>query len=295
MVHPQPSRDGKYDVFISHATEDKEFATPLAEELRGAGLKVWYDDFELSIGDSLNESINYGLSQSRYGVVVLSPTFFKKHWTQVEMNGFVARQTTGEQVILPIWHRITKAEIIEQAPPLADIVSLNSSTHSIEEIVIEIVKKVRKTEPEGFSRHEPIGEDQGTVRSFGVFYIANVFIPELPEDEEPEKVFFPFTIPQSGWLSMVSGDEELEYILDGTTLRVRVDWGNQWVGDEYLAYQLLSGDNPFALTIRPSEGKQIYFPSVINLSRNRGFGRSSRSGWMVCSILCIGRWRGLMQ
>ncbi len=38
----------EYDVFISHASEDKEeVARPLAEVLRRNGLSVWYDEFEL--------------------------------------------------------------------------------------------------------------------------------------------------------------------------------------------------------------------------------------------------------
>ena len=144
MLGPiEPSNTVEFDVFISHATEDKDFASPLAHELRSAGLRVWFDEFELGIGDSLNEKINHGLSRSRYGVVVISPTFFRKHWTQLEMNGFVASQTAGDRVILPIWHRITKNEIIEQAPPLADIVALNSSIQSTDEIVGEIIEKVK--------------------------------------------------------------------------------------------------------------------------------------------------------
>ena len=121
---PENWDDKQYDVFISHASEDKDFVDPLANKLRDAGLRVWYDSFELKIGDSLNQSINYGLSQSRFGVVVLSPTFFKKHWTQHEMNGLVARQMSGQRVILPIWHRITRQEIIESAPPFADTKAL---------------------------------------------------------------------------------------------------------------------------------------------------------------------------
>ena len=255
----------EFDVFISHATEDKDFAGPLAHGLRSAGLRVWFDEFELGLGDSLNERINYGLSRSRYGVVVISPTFFKKHWTQLEMNGFVARQTSGERVILPIWHRITKNEIIEQAPPLADIVALNSSTQSVEEIVSEIVEKVRVTvtEPLNTSSEKPAATIRNTGPSFAVFYVAQANTAELPRVEKPEPSFSAFEFPPTGWLSVVNEDEELEYILDGTTLRVRLNWGNQWSGDEYLAHQLMSGDQPFALTLRPSTGAQIYLPSVI--------------------------------
>ena len=68
------------DVFISHATEDKEkVARPLAEALRNNGLDVWYDEFSLNLGDSLQESIDKGISESRFGIVILSKSFFGKN------------------------------------------------------------------------------------------------------------------------------------------------------------------------------------------------------------------------
>jgi len=79
--------DTKYDVFISHATEDKEdFVKSLADALQIAGYKVWYDDFTLKIGDSLRESIDNGLANSRYGIVVFSSAFFQKKWPGQDMS-----------------------------------------------------------------------------------------------------------------------------------------------------------------------------------------------------------------
>ena len=75
----------KYDAFVSHASEDKdEFVKPLVEALQDAGYKVWYDEFTLKVGDSLRRSIDNGLTNSRYGIVVFSNAFFAKNWTQYE-------------------------------------------------------------------------------------------------------------------------------------------------------------------------------------------------------------------
>ncbi len=77
----------EWDAFISHASEDKiDFVEPLALELRSRGLKIWYDNFTLTIGDSLRRSIDRGLGHSKFGVVILSPNFFSKEWPQKELD-----------------------------------------------------------------------------------------------------------------------------------------------------------------------------------------------------------------
>ena len=82
-----------WDVFISHAWEDKEtVARPLAHALSQAGLSVWYDELTLTLGDGLRRSIDRGLAESRYGVVILSPQFFAKSWPQRELDGLTTRE-----------------------------------------------------------------------------------------------------------------------------------------------------------------------------------------------------------
>lgn len=110
------------DFFISHATEDKEsVARPLALELVSRGFSVWYDEHELTLGDSLTERINEGLACCRFGVVVLSESFFKKRWPREELNGLVARSISSRRkLILPVWHNITKDSLLVHMPQIAD-------------------------------------------------------------------------------------------------------------------------------------------------------------------------------
>ncbi len=134
-----------YDVFISHASEDKEsFVRELAQALADLGLSVWYDEFELRVGDSLRRKIDAGLANSRFGVVVLSVHFFNKNWAQYELDGLVVREMTGQQILLPIWHNISKDEIIRRSPSLADKVALNSATSTIAEIANELHDVIRR-------------------------------------------------------------------------------------------------------------------------------------------------------
>jgi hypothetical protein len=139
-----PGDDREYDVFISHASEDKTaIVRQLANALREAGLSVWYDEFELKIGDSLRRKIDRGLAKSRFGIVVLSHAFFNKGWPNYELDGLVTKAVTGEQILLPIWHNISKQEVIEYSPSLADKLARSTSTHTVEEISKEIVEVIR--------------------------------------------------------------------------------------------------------------------------------------------------------
>lgn len=149
LVRPEPAppyarSSETYDVFISHASEDKdEVARPMAEALHSRGLKVWYDEFTLRIGDSLRRKIDEGLANSRVGLVVLSPAFLGKGWTNHELDGIVTRSVSGEQVLLPIWHKISKQEVISYSPSLADKLARNTASHTIDEIAAEIAELIQ--------------------------------------------------------------------------------------------------------------------------------------------------------
>jgi hypothetical protein len=134
-----------HDVFISHASEDKaDVARPLADLLVDRELDVWYDEFALTVGDSLRRSIDRGLASSRFGVIVLSPDFFRKEWTQAELDGLVAKQrASGGKVLLPIWHRITKDEVLSHSPTLADLKALSTSVMTLGEMADEIAAVVQ--------------------------------------------------------------------------------------------------------------------------------------------------------
>ena len=110
-----------YDAFICYASEDKDTVVQsLAQALVDTGLRIWYDELSLKLGDSLRQSIERGLAQSRYGIVIISPHFFEKDWPQVELNGLFAKEITGEKVIIPIWFNIEHADIVKKSPIMAD-------------------------------------------------------------------------------------------------------------------------------------------------------------------------------
>ena len=131
----------EYDLFISHASEDKDnFVRPLAKALSEKGYNIWYDEHSLKLGDSLSEKIDSGLYNSKYGLVILSNYFFEKKWPKRELRGLVALQENNKNKILPIWHNISRNQILKHSPTLADIISVESEIG-----IVAIVNKITET------------------------------------------------------------------------------------------------------------------------------------------------------
>lgn len=68
----------------------------------------------------------------------MSADFIKKEWTNYELDGLVAREMNGHKMILPIWHRISKTEVMNYSPNLADKVALNTAISTIQEIAEQL-------------------------------------------------------------------------------------------------------------------------------------------------------------
>ena len=134
--------DVLWDVFISHASEDKErVARPLAKLLRDAGLRVWIDESELQLGDSLRRKIDEGLAGSRYGVVVLSRSFFAKEWPQRELDALSALSSVSEHVVLPVWHGVDHQSVSQWSPMLADKIAV-STDRGMEQVALAIISVI---------------------------------------------------------------------------------------------------------------------------------------------------------
>lgn len=136
--------DSEYDVFISHASEDKTpFVEELVKALQDKDVKVWYDSLSIAWGDSLRKQIDNGLKKSRFGIVVLSENYIKKGWTQYELDGLFDIEMTKGKTILPIWHNITKQQVMDFSPTLAGRKALTSATMTAEEIADTFVELIK--------------------------------------------------------------------------------------------------------------------------------------------------------
>src|SRR5205807_2198577 len=132
----------EWDVFISHASEDKEkFVKPLATILARVGVKVWYDEFTLKAGDSLMRSIDKGLAHSKSGVVVISRAFIEKKWPEYELRGLITLEMSSKNnKVIPVWYGVSHDEVMAFSPTLADKLALDITRQSIETIALRIIE-----------------------------------------------------------------------------------------------------------------------------------------------------------
>lgn len=94
-----------------------------------------YGTDKLKLGDSMRKKIDRGLSKSKYGIVILSPNYIKegKYWTASELNGLFQMESIGGKII-PIWHKLSKKEVLEYSPMIADKKAANTTSMTAFEI-----------------------------------------------------------------------------------------------------------------------------------------------------------------
>jgi len=132
--------EGKIKLFLSHASEDKDdFVRPLRDRLDEEGFNVWYDEEALIVGQSLLGQISAGLKSADYGIVVLSPHFFAKKWTQAELDGLFTLETAERKIIIPVWHNLSEADVAGYSPIIAARKACVSS-QGLDRVVADIVK-----------------------------------------------------------------------------------------------------------------------------------------------------------
>jgi hypothetical protein len=132
-----------WDFFIAYAVEDQEaIARPLADALNARGLLVWYVDYSLKGGDNLQKCVDYGLSRSRLGIVILSEHFLGKRWPEEELNDLARREVDGKKAILPVWHKVGFRQVLECSPALAEraAVSTDKGLEYAVERILEAAK-----------------------------------------------------------------------------------------------------------------------------------------------------------
>lgn len=132
----------KYDVFLSHADADKEiFVEKLKKSFDKLGISIFYDKDSIEWGDDWKQKIYDGLSNCKYGVIVVSENFFNREWTEKELKELLSRQSkAGGKLILPIAYEVDLSDIRKKYKKLTDIQFIDASKYSIQDITIQLAK-----------------------------------------------------------------------------------------------------------------------------------------------------------
>ncbi|WP_299729221.1 toll/interleukin-1 receptor domain-containing protein [uncultured Tateyamaria sp.] len=141
---PLQEQVGSWDVFISHASEDKEeIVRPLASALNAFGLRVWYDEFTLTPGVSLIDTIDDGLARTGLGVIVLSESFLDKRWTEYELNALSERHINCGAPLLTVLHKMGRRQMRRHAPALASLPHFDAQGYSSVQLASLIIEHSR--------------------------------------------------------------------------------------------------------------------------------------------------------
>ena len=203
----------KYDVFISHAVEDKiAVANELCRRLEQAGLRVWYSGKELMPGDSLDKTIDRGLKLSRYGVVVLSRRYLEKNWTMREFYALLAKEITHRKVIIPVRYDITIEELQDRNMEMADrwLIDFTKGMDFVVTKILEVIKPVarRRTFWEWVEEHTySLGIWMLLVFLFG---LLSAYLLKIRDDFPPDR-FIHSSINQrvSTYLQVLDRENEM--------------------------------------------------------------------------------------
>ena len=149
--------DVDYDVFISHAHEDKEsFVDELVSYLKERNITIWYDDSQIKWGDSLRKKIDEGLRHSRFGIIVLSPYYIAegKYWTKSELDALFQMESVNGKLILPIWHNLTKKQVMDFSPIIVGKKAMNTASMTAEEMADNFLELLNKYNEQSGDPHE---------------------------------------------------------------------------------------------------------------------------------------------
>lgn len=134
-----------FDIFISHASEDKEtLVNPIVEQMKIYGLKYWYDIEQIRLGDRITRKINHGLKNSRFIFAVLTTTFIKKPWAMQEIESALNKETdSGSTFVFPMLAGTynERQEILDHINLLRDKLHIVWNNNP-EEIVKKIIQAI---------------------------------------------------------------------------------------------------------------------------------------------------------
>ncbi len=194
------------DLFISYVAADKPVAQALADKLQQNSLTVTF--IQLGLGDSLTYRMEQGFRDARYGVLILSPDFFKKPWPRSELDkiAMIDREFDDQTRLFPLWHEVTQSDIARYSSALARRVGASTDA-GMDTVAAELLEVVRPEETVS-SYGAPLLKTQSAISK-------QVVMPELangPSLNDPRRLYDALTQYFSkGELADLAWDMNIDY------------------------------------------------------------------------------------
>ncbi len=91
------------NVFLSYSSQDKQLAERIALDLSNRGIRVWFDEWSILVGESVSQKIEQGLDDSDFVLVLLSKISVKHGWVGIEWRSRIAEEIDNDKtIILPL-------------------------------------------------------------------------------------------------------------------------------------------------------------------------------------------------
>ena len=172
-------------LFLSYSSKDREFASRLACDLQAKGFDVWYDQWQLNVGDSLLEKIQEGIERASWLVIVLSPHSVKSKWVKEELNfGFVRQLAENSIFILPVLYKDCQIPPFLREKVYADFRSdyqdgLNCLLKTLKRRYLDQLQFQKNRAISYYYVPDPLLYSSGAILDFYVRDARNTFRPEL--------------------------------------------------------------------------------------------------------------------
>jgi hypothetical protein len=135
----EPVFAGPPRVFLCYGSEDYSMAERLARALMKDGIDIWWDNWEISSGDSHRQKIDSGLGNCTHFLALLTPASIEKPWVKLEMDAAYVKRVRGQAKFIPLRYGITPLDL---PPLLAGMQSPDITDQNFEDAVRDLVNDI---------------------------------------------------------------------------------------------------------------------------------------------------------
>jgi hypothetical protein len=163
-------------VYLAHAWEDKAIMEPIAQGLMARGINVWYDKWEISVGDSLRQKMEAGLGDCTHFIVLLTPKSIEKAWVKEEIDAGLLSHVEGSakfmglRVELPI----SKLSIFLRTRLTPEFMPGEAGLDDLRDQIFEVSRKPPLGEkPRYVQQHDPGSTWSVSARCVAEYFVRN--------------------------------------------------------------------------------------------------------------------------